>query len=84
MREQVFNRSQLHQDRMKEIFNKHSKQEDFKVNDLVLKWDARNEEKGKHGNLIIFGWVHLGLSCITGKTNIFYKSLMENSLVGGL
>jgi hypothetical protein len=23
--------------------------DDFKVDDLVLKWDARNEDKGKHG-----------------------------------
>ena len=51
MRDQVYNRSQLHQDRMKKIFDKHSKQEYFKVNDLVLKWDARNEDKEKHGKL---------------------------------
>jgi hypothetical protein len=37
-----------HQDRRKNIFDKHYKLEDFKVNDLVLKWDARNEDKGKH------------------------------------
>jgi hypothetical protein len=49
MREQVYNRSQLHQDRMKKTFDKHSKQEEFQVEDLVLKWDARNEDKGKHG-----------------------------------
>jgi len=49
MREQVFNQSQIHKDRMKNIFNNHTKQEDFKVNDWVLKWDARNEDKGKHG-----------------------------------
>jgi hypothetical protein len=34
---------------MKNIFDKHTKHEDFKVNDLVLKWDTRNEEKCKHG-----------------------------------
>jgi hypothetical protein len=49
MREKVFNRSQLHQDKMKKIFDKYSKEEDFKVDDLVLKWDSRNEDKGKHG-----------------------------------
>jgi hypothetical protein len=48
MREHVFNKSQLHQDRMKIIFDKHTKEEDFKVDDLVLKWDVRNEDKGKH------------------------------------
>jgi hypothetical protein len=48
MREHVYNRSQLHQERMKKTFDKHSKQEEFRLGDLVLKWDARNEDKGKH------------------------------------
>jgi hypothetical protein len=43
MREQVFNKSQLHHDKMKRIFDRHTKEDDFKVNDLVLKWDARND-----------------------------------------
>jgi hypothetical protein len=49
MREHVFNKSQLHQDKMKRIFDRHNKNDDFKVNDLVLKWDARNEDRGRHG-----------------------------------
>jgi hypothetical protein len=49
MREQFFNKSLLHQDKMKIIFNRHTKEDDFKVNDVVLKWDARNEYKGRHG-----------------------------------
>jgi hypothetical protein len=49
MREQVYNQSQLHQERMKNKFDKHSKQEEFHLGDLVLKWDARNEDKGKNG-----------------------------------
>jgi hypothetical protein len=34
---------------MRKTFNKHSKQEEFQLGDLVLKWDAKNEDKGKHG-----------------------------------
>jgi len=34
---------------MKKIFDKGEKQEIFQINDLVLKWDAKYEEKGKHG-----------------------------------
>jgi hypothetical protein len=49
MREQVFNKSQLHQDKMKGIFDRHTKEDDFKVTALVLKWDARNEDRGRHG-----------------------------------
>jgi hypothetical protein len=48
MREHVFNKSQLHQDKMKIIFDRHTKEDDFKVNDLVLKWDTRNEDRGRH------------------------------------
>ena len=33
---------------MKLTFDKRVKREVFQVNDLVLRWDARREEKGKH------------------------------------
>ena len=33
---------------MKLTFDKKVKKEIFQVNDLVLKWDAKREEKGKH------------------------------------
>jgi len=35
---------------MKKAFDKHSKPEDFRLGDIVLIWDARNEDKGKHKN----------------------------------
>jgi hypothetical protein len=48
-REQAYNRSQLHEERIKKAFDKHSKQEDLQVGYMVLRSDARNEGKGKHG-----------------------------------
>jgi hypothetical protein len=30
-------------------FDKRSKEDDFELGDLVLGWDAQNEDKGKHG-----------------------------------
>jgi hypothetical protein len=50
MREQVYNQSQLHQERIKKDFDKRSNLEDFQLGDLVLRWDAINEDKGKHIN----------------------------------
>jgi hypothetical protein len=44
----VYNWSQLHHENIKKSFNKHSKKEDFRLGDLVLRWDARNEGKGKN------------------------------------
>ena len=34
---------------MKNIFDKRNKPDDFRPGDLILKWDARYEDKGKHG-----------------------------------
>jgi len=33
---------------MKKFLEKHSKPEDFRLGDLVLRLDARNEDRGKH------------------------------------
>jgi hypothetical protein len=48
----------LHQENIKEDFDKHTKVDNFEPGDLVLKWDARNEDKGKHGK---FDHLWLGL-----------------------
>jgi hypothetical protein len=38
------------QENIKKIYDKRTKDDDFKLGYLVLKWDSRNEYKGKHGN----------------------------------
>jgi hypothetical protein len=48
-REDVFNNTQVIQESIKKIFDKRTKEDDFELGDLVLRWDARNEDKGKHG-----------------------------------
>lgn len=48
-REEVYQRTQVLQDRMKKIFDKRTKFEDFFIGDKVLKWDFRREDKEKHG-----------------------------------
>eukprot|EP00253_Pinus_taeda_P022232 PITA_22232 len=35
--------------RVKKIYDKKAKLENFQLEDVVLRWDARNEDKGKHG-----------------------------------
>ena len=51
MREKVYHNSQVFQERMKNTFDRKIKKDDFHLQDLVLKWDARIEDKGKHGKL---------------------------------
>ena len=48
-REQLFEKTQKIQEKMKEIFDRRTKPDDFQLGDVVLLWDAPHEEKGKHG-----------------------------------
>jgi len=34
---------------MKSLFNRRASKRDFREGDLVLRWDSRREENGKHG-----------------------------------
>ena len=48
-REEVYERTQLVQENMKKQFDKSTKANNFQIGSVVLKWDSRREEKGKHG-----------------------------------
>ena len=48
-RDEVYEKSQVLQDKTKKIFDKRVKEDDFFIGDQVLRWDARREDKGKHG-----------------------------------
>jgi hypothetical protein len=47
-REQTMDRIQDHQKKIKQVFYKKAKKEQFQIGDLVLKWDAPKQDKGKH------------------------------------
>eukprot|EP00253_Pinus_taeda_P025531 PITA_25531 len=47
-REEVFKNTSKLQEKIKKIYDRKEKVDKFQVDDVVLKWDARNEEKGKH------------------------------------
>ena len=51
MRDKAYDKVQIHQEKMKNTFDRRIKEDVFQVDDLVLKWDAPHEEKGKHGKL---------------------------------
>jgi hypothetical protein len=48
-REEVYNRTQVIQENIKNIYDKRTKEDKFELGDLVLRGDSRNEDKGKHG-----------------------------------
>jgi hypothetical protein len=79
----VYDRSQLHHEKIKKAFDKCSKPEDFGLGDIVLRWDARNEGKGKHAN---FNHHWTGLFRIydhSGKNAYFLKGIDGESFDWG-
>jgi hypothetical protein len=48
IREQVMNRAYSHQQKIKQTFDRKSREKDFELGDLVLKWDASRQDRGKH------------------------------------
>ena len=49
IREGLYDKAQKYQDSVKQVFDRRAKADSFSLGDLVLKWDARHEDKGKHG-----------------------------------
>lgn len=49
IREQLVEKSRIHQKKINETFDRKSKVDSFQVGDQVLKWDALKEKKGNHG-----------------------------------
>jgi hypothetical protein len=48
IREQVMNRAYSHQHKIKQAFDRKIRKKDFELGDLVLKWDAPRQDRGKH------------------------------------
>jgi len=48
VREQVLDKAYNHQQRIKQAFDRKHKKKEFELGDLVLKWDAPRQERGKH------------------------------------
>eukprot|EP00253_Pinus_taeda_P019184 PITA_19184 len=48
-RDEVLQNSLKLQERIKKNYDRKAKLDDFQIDDVVLRWGARNEDKGKHG-----------------------------------
>jgi hypothetical protein len=81
-REKAFHNTQLHQDKIKEAFDRHTKVDDFKLGDSVLRWDARNEDKGKHGKFDHLWLGQFKIVAYYGRNAYFLKE-NNGELVGG-
>eukprot|EP00253_Pinus_taeda_P018290 PITA_18290 len=74
-REQVYDRAQTLQEKLKRMFDKKAKAEDFCVGSKVLRWDARREDKGKHEKFDFLWKGPFIISIVQGNNTYFLKSI---------
>jgi len=83
LREKIFLQSEKQKAQVKETFDQRAKANDFEVEDLVLKWDARREKKGSHGK---FDHLWMGLVKVVaphGQNAFLLKNLDGSELQEG-
>jgi hypothetical protein len=82
-REHLLERTELHQEKIKEIFNKKVKSNVFKTGELVLKWDAERQEKGNHGKFDAL-WIGPFVITTVQQNNTFVlQNLAGEEVAGG-
>jgi len=82
-REELSSKSQIFQEKMKKVFDKGAKQDEFHINDLVLKWDARFEDKGKHGKFNHLWKGPFQIAACHGSNTYIMKTLQGEWVEGG-
>ncbi len=82
-RERVSKKSQEVQDHIKKVFDKKTKDDDFKCQGLVLKWDSHIEGKGKHGNFENIWKGSYRITAFSGKKSFILEGPQGEFLRGG-
>ena len=80
-REALCEKVQGYQDNVKQVFDKRAKMDSFKLGDMVLKWDARYEDKGKHGKFDEL-WKGPYSICAFAGRNAYFLEDSEGNRVG--
>jgi hypothetical protein len=71
----VDDKLQKYQDNMKAIFDKKDKDKEFLPGDLVLKWEARKEDVGKHGKFDHLWFGPFKIAAVEGRNSFSLENL---------
>eukprot|EP00253_Pinus_taeda_P007895 PITA_07895 len=82
-REEVFQNTSKLQERIKKIYDKKAKVDKFQLEEVVLKWDARNEEEGKHGKFENIWKGPFKIAAYRGQNSFLLKEMNEEECLGG-
>ena len=83
-REHLLDKSHDHQQKIKQVFDKKVREEDFQLGDLVLKWDAPQQDKGKHGKFEALWISPFNISEFFQNNTYKLQNLEDSKVFGGL
>jgi hypothetical protein len=65
------------------IYDKRTKEDNFELGDLVLRWDSRNEDKGKHGKFDSLWKGPYAIQAFRGNNAFLLANSDGSDLLGG-
>jgi hypothetical protein len=83
VREQLVDKSEAHQKRIKDTFDRKEKVDNFQVGDWVLKWDALRQDKGKHGKFDSLWTGPFMITQVQHNNTFILQSLEGEEMFGG-
>lgn len=81
IREDIYNKTLIIQEKIKKIHEKGTKADDFQLDDLLLRWVSRNEEKGKHGKFDCLWKGPFKIEFFEGNNALFLEDLTGEGLL---
>ena len=83
VREALVEKTQAYKDKVKSIFDKRANQIFFQVDDLVLRWDVRRQDRGKHDKFDNLWFGPFKVSAVLHNNTFLLENLNDNHSVGG-
>jgi hypothetical protein len=82
-REKLLDKAHDHQQKIKQAFDKKVNKENFQLGDLVLKWDAPKQDKGKHGKFEALWIDPFKISEVFSNNTYKLQNLEDSEVFGG-
>jgi hypothetical protein len=76
-------KSEAHQKRIKDTFDRKTKVDDFQVGDWVLKWDALRQDKGKHDKFVSLWTGPFMINKVQHKNTFIMQNMEGEEMLGG-
>ena len=83
IREALMAKSQSYKDNVKSLFGRTTNQKKIQVDDLVLRWDVRRQDKGKHGKFDNLWFGPFKISDVLDNNTFLLKNIDDQKLSSG-